>query len=232
MRALILTTKTEHHDYFIKSIHSALEKFWVIYEKKVIRFSFETNHRKIKKRHKFEQKYFKSHVKNKNYKNIFVTNINNSVTIKLIKSFKPNVIIVFGTSILRKKIITACKDIPLINLHGGDPEKYRGLDSHFWCLYHKDFNSLVTTLHYINEGIDTGNIIQKIKVNNKPKISFNNLRIKNVENCVNLILKFLSRTKRGDFIKGKKQKNKGRYYSAFPSIFIDKAYNNLKKIND
>ena len=70
MRALILTTKTEHHDYFIKSIHSALEKFWVIYEKKVIRFSFETNHRKIKKRNKFEQKYFKSHVKNKNYKRV------------------------------------------------------------------------------------------------------------------------------------------------------------------
>ena len=229
MRALIFTTKTEHHDYFVKSIHSALENFFVIYEKKVASFGFKTNHSKIKKRHKFEKKYFKSHVKEKNYKNIFISNINNLRTIKLIKSFKPNIIIVFGTSILSKKIINACRNIPLINLHGGDPEKYRGLDSHFWCLYHKDFNSLVTTLHYIDEGIDTGNIIQKIKINNKPKISFNNLRIKNVENCVDLVLKFISRTKRGAYVKGKKQKFKGRYYSAFPSIFIDKAYSNLKK---
>ena len=28
-------------------------------------------------------------------------------------------------------------------------QKYRGLDSHYWSIYHKDFESLVTTLHRV-----------------------------------------------------------------------------------
>ena len=113
-------------------------------------------------------------------------------------------------------------------MHGGDPQKYRGLDSHLWCLYHKDFNSLVTTLHYIDVGIDTGDIIETLKIKKQQKKDFNELRISNVENCINLFLNYYKKFIQKKKIIRKKQLKKGRYYSAFPSIFIDKAIKNLK----
>ena len=47
----------------------------------------------------------------------------------------------------------------IFNLHGGDPEKYRGLDSHYWSIYHNDFKSLITTLHKVRPILDTGEIV-------------------------------------------------------------------------
>ena len=49
-----------------------------------------------------------------------------------------------------------------INLHGGDPEKYRGLDSHLWSIYHEDWASLVSTLHVVSKDLDAGDSIEKI----------------------------------------------------------------------
>ena len=102
------------------------------------------------------------------------------------------------------------------------------MDSHLWCLYHKDFSSLVTTLHHVDIGIDTGDLIETIKIKIKKENPFNNLRIQNVQNCIKLFSNFYKNLKNKKKIKKKKQSKKGRYYSAFPSIFIDKAVKNLK----
>ena len=229
MKVLVLTTKTKHHDYFIHRISKSVEEISIIYETKKNKFKFNTNHILLKKRNKFEEKYFNLKSYNKKFNNLFVSNINSKKTIDKIKKYKPLIIIVFGTSILKKKLINFCKKIQLINLHGGDPQNYRGLDSHLWCLYHKDFSNLVTTLHYIDKGIDTGDIIETINITRQPKRNFNNLRINNVENCINLFLNFYKKFIRNQKINRKKQFKKGRYYSAFPSILIEDAVKNLKK---
>ncbi len=229
MKVLVLTTKTKHHDYFIHRISKSVEEISIIYETKKNQFKFNTNHVLLKKRNKFEEKYFTLKNYKKKFSNLFVPNINSKKTIERIKKYKPQIIIVFGTSILKKEIINLCKKIQLINLHGGDPQKYRGLDSHLWCLYHQDFSSLVTTLHYIDKGIDTGDIIETINISRQSIKNFNNLRINNVENCIYLFLNFYKKFIGKQKINRKKQLKKGRYYSAFPSILIEDAVKNLKK---
>ena len=58
MKILILTTKTEHHDYFINKLNLKNNNINVIYEQKKIKFNFKTSHRLYKKRNKIEKKKF------------------------------------------------------------------------------------------------------------------------------------------------------------------------------
>ena len=74
----------------------------------------------------------------------------------------------------------------IVNLHGGNPEEYRGLDSLFWSIFHKDFKNLQTTLHYVKLRVDTGNIIKKLKIITNKKTNLYNLRILNVINCIKI----------------------------------------------
>ena len=116
-----------------------------------------------------------------------------------------------------------------MNLHGGDLNRYRGLDSHMWSIYHNDFKSLITTLHFVKRKIDSGNIIfkKKIVINNKTK--FESLRALNTVNCVKLVLKYLILLKKNKYIKNKKLNLLGRYYSAIPNVLIDRCIKNFKK---
>ena len=77
MKVLVLTTKTDHHDYFIHKISKSTKKISVIYETKKNRFNFKTNHILLKKRERFEKNIsiFKSY--KKKFSNFFTPNINN-----------------------------------------------------------------------------------------------------------------------------------------------------------
>ena len=72
MKVLILTTKTDHHDYFIQKISDFTKQFFVIYEKKKNKFDFKTNHILIKKRNFFEKKYFQLTKKKRLIVNMFM----------------------------------------------------------------------------------------------------------------------------------------------------------------
>src|SRR3954469_12397642 len=61
----------------------------------------------------------------------------------------PDLLVSFGTGLIATDFI-ADAPVPLVNLHGGDPEEYRGLDTHLWAIYHRDFGALVTTLHAVD----------------------------------------------------------------------------------
>ena len=231
MRVLILTTNTLHHRYFIKFLKKYFKNIFVIFEKKKIKFPFKTKHIYEKKREKFEKFFF---FNNTNYElnNLkILNNCNTELSINYIKKLKPNVIISFGIGILKKNFLLSFRNIPIINLHGGNPEEYRGLDSMLWCLYHKDFKNLFTTLHFVNNGIDTGKIISKLKIRINKKTKFEHLRAINTLNCCNLVLNYLTKIINKKKIICKNQKKTGRYYSAIPESLINFSINNFNSFN-
>lgn len=87
-----------------------------------------------------------------------VSSINHSKTIETIQKLNPDVIIVNGTRIISKKVIQSspCK---LINMHAGITPKYRGVHGGYWALASNDAENCGVTIHYVDEGIDTGNIL-------------------------------------------------------------------------
>lgn len=87
-----------------------------------------------------------------------VENINAPDSIALIAERKPDVVIVNGTRILRKNLLSAIK-ATFINTHQGITPMYRGAHGGYWALYNNDPANCGVTIHLVDEGIDTGGII-------------------------------------------------------------------------
>ncbi len=235
MKTLILTTKTDHHIFFINSIFNKFKSVNVIFEKKKLKFSYNIFHDFFKTRKKYEQKFFfkKKVEKVKNYK--MFDDINDKESINYIKQIDPDNIIIFGTGLVKKKFLSQFKKCEIVNLHGGNLNFYRGLDSHLWSIYHNDFKNLITTLHCVKEKFDSGEEIFSKRIFLKRNTKLESIRALNTLNCVELVTKFLVRRKKGKKIIKKKNKSLGRYYSAIPAVLIDrciKNYKNYIKKND
>ena len=90
-----------------------------------------------------------------------VPHINHPEVVKLARDLKPDLICVFGTSLIRGELLQEGR-LGIINLHGGLSPEYRGADCTFWALYNGEPEKIGCTLHYIDAGIDTGRLIAHI----------------------------------------------------------------------
>lgn len=230
MNILILTTRTDHHLFFVNALSKKFHNIKVILERKKNHISYKTNHSYLKKRKKFEKHFFfkNRNIKFKNEKIFF--DINNNKCINYTKKIKPKIIISFGVGLIKEKFLREFRNSKIVNLHGGNMCYYRGLDSHLWSIYHNDFNKLLTTLHFVKKRIDTGNIIFTKRISINKNMPFESIRAFNTINCVDLVTKYIKSIKNNKKLLVKKNKKFGRYYSAMPSILIDKCiknYNNF-----
>jgi methionyl-tRNA formyltransferase len=90
-----------------------------------------------------------------------VSHINSAETLAIVETLNPDVIVVFGTSLIRPPLLGKGR-LGMINLHGGLSPHYRGADCTFWALYNGEPDQVGCTLHFINAGIDTGAIIAHV----------------------------------------------------------------------
>lgn len=123
--------------------------------------------------------YIKNIIKKKsNIKNLFYKkgvdilslskSINHKESIAQISKYEPDIILsILGNQIFKKNLISV-PQYGVLNLHTSLLPSYRGLLPTFWALLNDEEYTGVT-VHLIDEGIDTGEIIcqQKIKINNK-----------------------------------------------------------------
>ncbi len=63
-----------------------------------------------------------------------------------------------GTGIIKNTVLNSFK-YGILNFHPGDLPKYRGCSAPEWQLYEN--NKIISTCHLIDEGIDSGKIIEK-----------------------------------------------------------------------
>lgn len=80
-----------------------------------------------------------------------------------VRKLKPDVIAVFSMSQLLKRKIYSIPTFGTINLHPSFLPAYRGPNPDFWQYYDMEMNPGVT-IHYIDKGEDTGDIICQEKV--------------------------------------------------------------------
>jgi folate-dependent phosphoribosylglycinamide formyltransferase PurN len=87
-----------------------------------------------------------------------VDSINSDETIQLLHQLDPDLIIVHGTRILSKNLLESvtCK---IMNIHAGITPKYRGVHGGYWALAENDPLNCGVTVHFVDGGIDTGEII-------------------------------------------------------------------------
>ena len=75
---------------------------------------------------------------------------------------KPNVVVVFGTGILKGDILSRFEG-QLLNIHLGLSPYYRGAGTNFWPLVNGEPEFVGATIHYLDAGIDTGPIIAHVR---------------------------------------------------------------------
>jgi methionyl-tRNA formyltransferase len=80
-----------------------------------------------------------------------------------VKSIEPDLIVVFSMSQLLKESVFGQAKYGAINIHPSYLPDYRGPNPDFWQYYNMEMNPGVT-VHYIDKGEDTGDIIYQKKV--------------------------------------------------------------------
>lgn len=157
-----------------------------------------------------------------------VPNINDAATAQLIREWAPDITIDFGTRKVSAEIIDLNPE-RIVNLHGGDPEEYRGLDSHMWAMYHDDFSNLVTTLHTLAPELDDGGIIETMPIPLFKGMKIHQFRRYNTEVCIKMVSNLLKSLEKGGEISARSQKEKGRYYSFMPTDLKNIAARKFEK---
>ncbi len=79
----------------------------------------------------------------------------------------PQLVVVSATPLLKKWIIEVTEG-RIINLHPGFAPQYRGRYGSFWPIYNKEPELVGTTIHFLDEGIDTGSILLQQQVDFNP----------------------------------------------------------------
>ena len=153
------------------------------------------------------------------------TSVNSESALATLKQAECDVAISFGTCWIRDDALSLLPN-QRWNLHGGDPQKYRGLDSHLWALYHDDPGSLVTTVHSLAPDLDAGDIIagSRIDITSVPELHM--LRAANTDLAVQLVKGSLGHLEAVGTVPCMPQATVGRYYSALPgSLWVRCARN-------
>ncbi len=91
---------------------------------------------------------------------ITVHSINSDNAVTFIQSLHPDLLVVTGTKMIKEKILSLQIPYGIINLHTGiSPYVKGGPNCTNWCLSTNQLHMIGNTVMYLDEGIDSGNII-------------------------------------------------------------------------
>lgn len=139
-----------------------------------------------------------------------VSNINHPDVVALEGRLQPDVIAVFGTSLIHGPLLSSGR-LGIFNLHGGLSPKYRGADCTFWALFNGEPDQVGCTLHRIDNGIDTGTLIAHICPEVDEGDGELTLFWRAVRDSAEVYAEMLERLARGERV-GEPQREWGRLY--------------------
>lgn len=220
MQVVLLTTATPHHLYYAWQMRRAGMLDAIVVETRAPHFPFPTAHSFEQDRDEYELESLLNGAPEtlEDVAPVFrCANVNALETIAELRRLRPDVVVVFGTGRITKDLVTI-PTIACLNLHGGNPEAYRGLDSHLWAIYHRDFQNLVTTLHFVAPELDAGDIVFTADLPIVRGLGLHQLRAVNTQVCVNLSLLAVRSLAERLPLPSRRQQTRGRYYSAMPTV--------------
>jgi len=139
-----------------------------------------------------------------------VPHINHPDVVQLANKLNPDLIAVFGTSLIRGDLLKKGR-LGIVNLHGGLSPEYRGADCTFWALFNKEPEKVGCTLHFIDAGIDTGRLIAHISPEVRPDDDELTLFWRSVKESANVYAGLMRRLAAGERL-GTPQHATGRLY--------------------
>ena len=87
-----------------------------------------------------------------------VSSVNATETTVLLQAMAPAVVVVNGTRIIASRVLESVS-APFINMHAGITPTYRGVHGGYWALVNEDRAHCGVTVHLVDPGVDTGEIL-------------------------------------------------------------------------
>ena len=135
--------------------------------------------------------------KQKGIKTFSIDNPNREEFVRELQEMNPDVIINQSQRIIKRRLLNVPK-IGIINRHNALLPKNRGRLAPFWALY-KNEKETGISIHFVNEGIDCGDIIVQERFPIEKKDNFNSLVYKNYKAAPSIMLKALDLLEKGQY---------------------------------
>jgi folate-dependent phosphoribosylglycinamide formyltransferase PurN len=91
-----------------------------------------------------------------------VPSVNSPECVALLQKLKTPVVLVVGTRIISRAVLSAVA-APFINYHDGITPKYRGIHGGYWAAAEGDLDNFGVTVHLVDPGIDTGDVLYQAR---------------------------------------------------------------------
>lgn len=92
---------------------------------------------------------------------------NSPELVDVLAGIQPDVVLLNGCRLLSKRTLDgiAC---PVLNYHAGITPKYRGMNGAYWALATGDAENFGATVHMVDAGVDTGDVLYQVRGKPKP----------------------------------------------------------------
>lgn len=146
------------------------------------------------------------------YLNIKCGDINSPELIEFLKSIRPDIIAVLGSSVITQEMI-ALPSAAMINIHSGLSPYYRGTWSYGWPIVNREPEYIGVTVHHVNAGIDTGDIIYQTRPLLEKDDDLNSIFLKVIAEGIELMVKAIAEiSNKGGVAFHQQPANTGRLY--------------------
>lgn len=148
------------------------------------------------------------------YVNVPCGHINSQDFASFLADMKPDVIAVLGNSVIKPHIISI-PSTAMINLHSGLSPYYRGTWSYGWPIVNKEPEYIGATVHRVDAGIDSGEILYQTKPCLVESDDLNTIFLKVISEGTELVADAIEEIRKTGSVKAYEQpKNTGRLYLA------------------
>ncbi len=100
-----------------------------------------------------------------------IVSVNSVEMQRKIAQLDPDLVVINGTPIIKGHILDAA-DCHFLNIHVGITPKYRGVHGGYWALFENDEDLVGATIHFVDTGIDTGQVLSQSTVKISAKDNF------------------------------------------------------------
>jgi len=205
MKAVIFTSNSLRHKFFANSLLNYVDDALVVVEcrendelnKSYGENSVIINH--FKNRNETENIFFRGNDEfNAKCIPILYKEVNHNFIYQKIKEFEPDVMLVFGSSIIKEPLLSLGKKNRFFNLHLGLSPYYKGNGTNFWPFINNELEFLGSTILHIDAGIDTGDIITHVRPNIEINDTVHTIGCKIIQDSVKKIGEILNSLKNGE----------------------------------
>ena len=100
-----------------------------------------------------------------------ISSVNAPEALEILRQIAPDVVVLSGTRIVGSGTLDAV-GAPVLNVHAGITPLFRGVHGGYWALWTGQSQDFGATVHVVDKGVDTGNVLEHVRPTPTPDDNF------------------------------------------------------------